>query len=167
MCDVSIIQIMQRPFKAILKQMEAATVTVCNEKRRAHVGQQYQLKGSRPQEDLPSLLCVLALVPGAKVQHRRLQRGQLPCWPPLCSFDSPCWFGPTHIHSLLTVHASFRELMCAQSFRAGPSLRFMVLSRCSSESSRRACPSISWERNCSATSCPSGGETRHRMTPSS
>lgn len=50
--------------------------------------------------------------------------------------------------------ASFRELMHAQSLSAGPSLRFMALIKWSSVRSSRACPSISWERNTSATPSP-------------
>ena len=51
-------------------------------------------------------------------------------------------------------HESFSELMCAWSLSAGPSLRFMALTRWSSVRSSRACPSISCERNSLATSFP-------------
>lgn len=49
-------------------------------------------------------------------------------------------------------HQSLRLLMWAQILSAGPSLMFMVDMRCSSFSSSRACPSISWQRNSSAIS---------------
>lgn len=50
------------------------------------------------------------------------------------------------------LHQSLRLLMWAQILRAGPSLMFMVDMRCSSFSSRRACPSISCDRNWEASS---------------
>lgn len=52
----------------------------------------------------------------------------------------------------LCLHHSRRLLMEAQILRAGPSLIFMVDMRWSSRRSSRACPSISCERNCAASS---------------
>lgn len=48
---------------------------------------------------------------------------------------------------------------------AGSSLRFKVLTRCSSVRSSRACLSISWEQNSSAASRPPGGKRTESLSP--
>ncbi len=105
-----------------------------------------------------------------QVQVRQLQDGQ--CFFVVSAASVFLHPGPDQHKSFLAgmliffFYASFRELMWAQSFSAGPSLRFMVLTRWSSVRSSRACPSISWERNSSATSGPPGGKRRDRQSVS-
>lgn len=151
----------QMTFKTILKQMDnwsrTAPITTMEWRllcglhsvRRANSWNSCRRQDWKPwqwsQENLPLFVQVRA-------QVRQLKHGP---------FRS--WSRSTRIQSLrvwiFAVYASFKELMCAQSFSAGPSLRFMVLTRWSSVRSSRACPSISWERNSWATSWPPGEKT--------